>query len=71
LKNKFYIKYYNALYHDFLKYLIIESALALSGAIENNKLNITNSLLRVSIVLIALLIFHSFKGIISTVKCLS
>ena len=60
-KNEYYIKYYNALYHDFLKYLIIELALTINSAIEKNKLNITGSLARISIVLIALLIFHSIK----------
>ena len=59
--NKEYIKYYNELYHDFLKYLIIESALVVSEAIETNKFNFTSSVSRIAIVLIALLIFHSIK----------
>jgi len=63
-KNKCYIKYYNALYHDFLKYLFVEFAIAINNAIENNKFNITSSLSRIAIVLTALLFFHSFKGII-------
>ena len=61
-ENKVYIKYYNGLYHDFLKYLIIESALTISSAVENNKFNISNSLSRIAIVLIGLLIFHSIKN---------
>lgn len=61
-ENKVYIKYYNGLYHDFLKYLIIESALTISSVVENNKFNIINSLSRIAIVLIGLLIFHSIKN---------
>ena len=59
--NKDYINYYNNLYYDLIKYLLVESAIIVSDAIETNKFNLTSSLARVSIVLIALLIFHSVK----------
>jgi hypothetical protein len=61
-KDKKYIKFYNDLYYDLLKYSIIEIALVAGETIQNNKINITTSLARVSIVLISLIIFHSIKG---------
>jgi hypothetical protein len=60
-KNEDYIQFYNDLYYDLFKYLIIESALILTETIENNKINVTSSLARVSVVLIALIIFHYIK----------
>jgi len=60
-KDKKYIKFYNELYHDLVKYSIIEFALVVGETVENNKINVTSSLARVSIVLISLIIFHSIK----------
>ena len=60
--DKEFIEFFNDLYHDLLKYLIIETALVVSEAIEANEFNISKSLARVSIVLIALIIFHNIKG---------
>ena len=60
--DKKFIAFYNDLYYDLLKYLIIESALFISESIEHNQFNISKSLARISIVLISLLIFHNVKG---------
>jgi hypothetical protein len=59
--NKTFIKYYNELYHDFLKYLLIEIAIIGCDAIEENRINISYSVARVSIILSALLVFHNIK----------
>jgi hypothetical protein len=60
--DKKFIAFYNELYYDLLKYLIIELALFISETIEHSQFHISKSLARISIVLISLLIFHSVKG---------
>ena len=60
--DKKFITFFNDLYYDLLKYLIIETALTTMEAIEHNQFNISKSLARISIVLISLIIFHNVKG---------
>lgn len=60
--NKEYIHFYDELYHDFLKYLCIETALIVAETIEKKSFRFISSLARISIVLLALLFFHSIKN---------
>ena len=55
--------FYKELYADFLKYLCIEFGLVISHAIQNGEFNFTGSLTRISIILLALFIYHEIKVI--------
>lgn len=62
-----FIEFYKDLYHDFLKYIFIESAIILSELVESNTINITRSLGRIAFVHIALVLFHNSKWVIEDI----
>jgi len=59
--NKKYKKFFNDFYYDFVKYLLIESLLVTFESINAGKYHLTSALGRISIVQVALLIFHILK----------
>ena len=62
-----FIQFYKDLYHDFLKYLFIESAVIISEVLETNTFNITASLGRIAFVHTALVIFHKTKWVVEDI----
>ena len=62
-----FIQLYKDIYHDFLKYLFIETAVILSEFVNTGTINITHSLARIAFIHIALVIFHNVKWVIEDV----
>jgi hypothetical protein len=56
-----YKHFFDDFYHDFVKYLLIEGFLVIFESINAGKYHLTSALGRISIVQVALLIFHIFK----------
>lgn len=56
-----YKKYFKGVYHDFLKYLLIESFLIIIEAINTGNFILVNSLARLAVVQAALLVFSAIK----------
>ena len=60
-KNTAFIEYYKEIYADFIKYFCIELGISVSEYIEKGEFSIIFSLARISIVMLALLIYHEIK----------
>ena len=59
--NKAFLTYFNEIYADFIKYFCIELGIAASHYIEMGEFSLIASLARISIVMLALLIYHEIK----------
>ena len=59
--NKAFLEYFKELYADFIKYLCIELGISASEYIEKGEFSIIGSLSRISIVMLALLVYHEIK----------
>ena len=59
--NKAFLDYFNEIYADFIKYFCIELGIAASHYIEMGEFSLIASLARISIVMLALLIYHEIK----------
>ena len=59
--NKAFFDYFKEIYSDFIKYLCIELGIAASRYIERGEFILIASLSRISIVMLALLIYHEIK----------
>jgi len=59
--NKAFLEYFNEIYADFIKYFCIELGIAASHYIEHGEFSLIASLARISIVMLALLIYHEIK----------
>ena len=59
--NKAFLEYFNEIYADFIKYFCIELGIAASHYIEMGEFSLIASLARISIVMLALLIYHEIK----------
>jgi len=59
--NKAFLDYFKEIYSDFIKYLCIELGIAASRYIERGDFSLIASLSRISIVMLALLIYHEIK----------
>jgi hypothetical protein len=59
--NKAFLEYFKEIYSDFIKYLCIELGIAASRYIERGDFSLIGSLSRISIVMLALLIYHEIK----------
>jgi hypothetical protein len=59
--NKAFLEYFNEIYADFIKYFCIELGIAVSHYIEMGEFSLIASLARISIVMLALLIYHEIK----------
>ena len=59
--NKEYNTFFKGIYSDFIKYLCIEIGLTVSDYIESGNFILLTSLSRISVVLIALVIYHEIK----------
>ena len=60
-KNKAYITYFKEIYSDFVKYLCIELGIAASHYIELGEFSLIASSTRISIIMLALLVYHELK----------
>jgi hypothetical protein len=59
--NKAFLEYFKEIYSDFIKYLCIELGIAASHYIEMGEFSLIGSLARISIVMLALLVYHEIK----------
>jgi len=59
--NKAFLDYFKEIYADFIKYLCIELGIAASHYIEKGEFSLIYSLARISIVMLALLVYHEIK----------
>jgi len=59
--NKAFLEYFKEIYSDFIKYFCIELGLAASRYIERGEFSLIASLSRISVVMLALLIYHEIK----------
>jgi len=57
-----YKKYFKGVYHDFVKYLLIEGFLITLEVINKGSFLLVNSLARLAVIQAALLIFSGIKG---------
>jgi len=57
-----YQKYYSSVYHDFVKYMLIEFFLVSIEAINTGNVIVTDSLGRIAVIQAALLVFSGIKG---------
>ena len=62
-----FIQLYKDIYHDFLKYLFIETAVILTEFVNTNTINIANSIGRIAFIHIALVVFHNVKWVIEDI----
>ena len=60
-KSVAYQKYYISVYHDFIKFVLIEFFLIALESFNTGKIIITNSLGRLAVIQVALLIFSAIK----------
>jgi len=59
--NKQYVEFFISVYHDFIKYLLIESFIIFNEVVNSGKFNLQASLGRIALIQLSLLIFHSIK----------
>lgn len=59
--NKAFLEYFKEIYDDFIKYFCIELGIAASHYIEMGEFSLIYSLARISIVMLALLVYHEIK----------
>ena len=59
--NKAFLEYFKEIYSDFIKYFCIELGIAASRYIERGEFSLIASLSRISVVMIALLVYHEIK----------
>ena len=59
--NKAFLEYFKEIYADFIKYFCIELGIAASDYIEKGEFGLIFSLARISIVMLALLVYHEIK----------
>jgi hypothetical protein len=59
--NKAFLEYFKEIYSDFIKYLCIELGISASEYIEKGEFSLIGSLARISIVMLALLVYHEIK----------
>ena len=56
-----FLEYFNEIYADFIKYFCIELGISASEYIEKGEFSLIAALSRISIVMLALLIYHEIK----------